>query len=317
MTQLVEAPETALTRGVGSFGFDLVQARQQLTDIVEMVSLLREAMKTALVEGEDYGSVGGSKPALMKPGAEKLLKMFALSASITDVREERDGGHLSVRTTVAVRDRRTGTHVADGIGEANTREARYARRWLFASELPEGVDPSKLQSRERQGRNGPYTQYMAPNDDLYTLHNTVLKMSKKRALVDAVLTATHSSGLFAQDLEDHRERPERPAPRPGGGAQRNGRNGAKREQPVRRPNPLTPEETNRFWLEARNVRTPAQVKAALGNRELSECTRAEVLRVWADFGNPPVDPDTGEIADGEPAGEAPDAGDFDDLPFED
>lgn len=33
-------------------------------------------------------------------------------------------------------------------------------------------------------------------------HNTVLKMAKKRALVDAVLTATAASDIFAQDLED-------------------------------------------------------------------------------------------------------------------
>ena len=33
-------------------------------------------------------------------------------------------------------------------------------------------------------------------------HNTVLKMAKKRAMVDAVLTATAASDLFAQDLED-------------------------------------------------------------------------------------------------------------------
>ena len=33
-------------------------------------------------------------------------------------------------------------------------------------------------------------------------YNTVLKMAKKRALVDAVLTATAASDIFTQDLED-------------------------------------------------------------------------------------------------------------------
>ena len=33
-------------------------------------------------------------------------------------------------------------------------------------------------------------------------YNTVLKMAKKRALVDAVLTTTAASDIFAQDLED-------------------------------------------------------------------------------------------------------------------
>ena len=33
-------------------------------------------------------------------------------------------------------------------------------------------------------------------------YNTVLKMAKKRALVDAVLTTTAASDIFTQDLED-------------------------------------------------------------------------------------------------------------------
>ena len=32
--------------------------------------------------------------------------------------------------------------------------------------------------------------------------NTVLKIAKKRAFVDAVLTATHASHIFTQDMED-------------------------------------------------------------------------------------------------------------------
>ncbi len=42
----------------------------------------------------------------------------------------------------------------------------------------------------------------AENPDPADQYNTVLKMAKKRALVDAVLTATAASDCFAQDLED-------------------------------------------------------------------------------------------------------------------
>ena len=37
---------------------------------------------------------------------------------------------------------------------------------------------------------------------LADVYNVVLKQAKKRALVDAVLTATAASDLFTQDLED-------------------------------------------------------------------------------------------------------------------
>src|SRR5690606_28333663 len=39
----------------------------------------------------------------------------------------------------------------------------------------------------------------------WSLCNTVLKMAKKRALIDATLSATRSSGIFTQDVEDLRE----------------------------------------------------------------------------------------------------------------
>ena len=48
-------------------------------------------------------------------------------------------------------------------------------------------------------------------------HNTILKMAKKRAFVDATLSATRASGLFTQDVEDaadEQPRPARPAAAP-------------------------------------------------------------------------------------------------------
>jgi len=49
------------------------------------------------------------------------------------------------------------------------------------------------------------TQYQAPNPDIFDQINTILKMAKKRALVDAALSAGRLSDLFTQDLEDFAE----------------------------------------------------------------------------------------------------------------
>jgi len=46
------------------------------------------------------------------------------------------------------------------------------------------------------------TVYRVPNDDIFTLVNTLQKMSQKRAFVSAVLLATNASDSFTQDLED-------------------------------------------------------------------------------------------------------------------
>lgn len=46
------------------------------------------------------------------------------------------------------------------------------------------------------------TFYQVPNPDIYDQVNTLVKMAKKRALVDAALSAGRLSDLFTQDLED-------------------------------------------------------------------------------------------------------------------
>jgi len=72
--------------------------------------------------------------------------------------------------------KRTGHIEAEGIGSCNSREKKYKQQ------------------------------------DGFTISNTVLKMAKKRALVDAVLSATRSSDLFTQDVEDMDLGTTKPAP---------------------------------------------------------------------------------------------------------
>ena len=46
------------------------------------------------------------------------------------------------------------------------------------------------------------TLYRVPNEEIFTLVNTVLKMADKRALVAATLIACNASDYFTQDMED-------------------------------------------------------------------------------------------------------------------
>lgn len=45
-------------------------------------------------------------------------------------------------------------------------------------------------------------EYRIPNDDIYSLVNTILKMGEKRSLVAATLIAVNASDYFTQDMED-------------------------------------------------------------------------------------------------------------------
>jgi hypothetical protein len=45
--------------------------------------------------------------------------------------------------------------------------------------------------------------YRVPNEDIASQVNTILKMAKKRAFIDATLTATNASEFYTQDMEDY------------------------------------------------------------------------------------------------------------------
>jgi hypothetical protein len=65
------------------------------------------------------------------------------------------------------------------------------------------MDKSKLVSQERHSKTGGHwTAYRLDNEDIYSQVNTILKMAKKRALVDAALSAGRLSDVFTQDIED-------------------------------------------------------------------------------------------------------------------
>ena len=97
----------------------------------------------------------------------------------------------------------TGTVVSTGLGECNSMEARYRWRWVFRSELDRlGISTEGLRTRPIDTRNGKATLYRVENEDIYSQVNTILKMSKKRSLVDAALSAGRLSEVFHQDFED-------------------------------------------------------------------------------------------------------------------
>lgn len=109
----------------------------------------------------------GRKPVLLKAGAEKLAEIYGFRTTSKVINRVERFDQLfvlyEVQTTVFDAD---GNILGEGLGSCTTKERKY-QRGDFAANL-----------------------------------NTVLKMAKKRSYVDAVLTATHASGVFTQDIED-------------------------------------------------------------------------------------------------------------------
>ena len=161
---MAEAPKMAPSVDVfPDFAVSLDEANRR-------VRMLADFVRGHMVEGEDYGIVPGTngKPTLFKAGAEKLNAIFGLAPVVEVVNriEDWDKGFVSYEVKVTLLNKRNGQVEAEGIGNCNSRERRYK------------------------------------NQDAANVANTILKMSKKRALVDATLSATRASGMFTQDLED-------------------------------------------------------------------------------------------------------------------
>jgi hypothetical protein len=200
---------------------------QQVQQVVEKTEMVAHAMEAVMKEGADghYGTIPGcgSKPALFKSGAEKLLVLFQLVVELDVSREDFadiDGHdlHREYVITATLRHRTTGQVWGQGVGSASTLEKKYRWRGTQAA-CPECGKNAIIKGKAEYGggwlcfakKGGCGAKFKEnpcpasdplPNPDLADCWNTVLKMGKKRALVDATLTCTGASDLFTQDIED-------------------------------------------------------------------------------------------------------------------
>lgn len=197
-----------------------------IPQLVAQVNLIQEAMSAVMHSGEHYGVIPGTgtKPSLLKPGAEKLCQLFRLDPQY-EWTETVDGLHRTYTVKCTLYHIPSGNRIASGLGSCSTRESKYAYRkaertcpecggttiikgraeygggWLCyakkggcGSKWPDGAE---IIERQETGR--------APNENLPDAWNTVLKMGCKRALVAAVLNATAASDIFTQDIEEMAE----------------------------------------------------------------------------------------------------------------
>lgn len=170
-----------------------------LAETLKKIEAFQALVRSQLNEGTDYGVIPGcgSKPALLKPGAEKLLMLLGLRSRYEVIRSQEDfeRGFFFYIVRCSLSHGANDVVVAEGLGSCNTAEGRFRRR------------------------DGSW-------QDPYTGANVALKMARKRALVDAALTVGSLSNLFTQDIEDFAgngssSAQSRPGPRqtdPGGGA---------------------------------------------------------------------------------------------------
>ena len=193
--------------------------------VLTHVALIQQIMSAAMKEGEHFGRIPGcgDKPALLKPGAEKLCLLFRLAPAYDVEERQHERGHREYRVTTTLTSIISGVLIGQGVGSCTTLENKYRFRAGPAEITDRAVprayweirqdDPAKAQELiggkgftvkkvDGQGWMVARGGEKVENDNPADHYNTVLKMAKKRALVDAVLTTTAASDIFAQDLDE-------------------------------------------------------------------------------------------------------------------
>lgn len=141
----------------------------QVENTIQVLNKLAIAIKSKLKEGVDYGIIPncGNKPSLFKSGAQKIALMFQLTARFKKVKdiEDHEKSYVQVEYDCLMYDKK-GQFVSQGVGVETSEEKKY-----------KGANP-------------------------FANINTITKMAKKRAFVDAVVMIGNLSEVFTQDVED-------------------------------------------------------------------------------------------------------------------
>jgi hypothetical protein len=141
-----------------------------IKEIKHQYDLFRKLQKEVLEENVDYGfpikqHSESQKPSLYKSGAEKLVRLFNLTPEFEIIKEIENESFIMYKFVCRLK-AQDGKIIGVGYGACNSKEKRGwdQNPWVF--------------------------------------QNSILKIAKKRSLVDAVLTGLGASNVFTQDLED-------------------------------------------------------------------------------------------------------------------
>jgi len=159
-------------------------------------------VNSQLKDGKDFGKVPGiAKPFLMLPGAQKILSRYLVRPeyTVTNRVEKWDTGLFNFEVKCVLHSMRDDSILGEGIGSCNSYEEKYRYNWVTKKKLGNRRASGE---RERTGKYGDYTEYKVQRTDLASIHNTILKMAKKRSVIDGSLTLSNASEYFTQDIED-------------------------------------------------------------------------------------------------------------------
>lgn len=210
----------------------VVTSERSVAEVASQVAKIQDLMAKVMQRDEHYGVIPGTgkKPSLLKAGAEKLCFVFRLVPSFEVKRDDLPNGHREYTVTCTLKTME-GVFAGEGVGSCSTMESKYRYRNASDYEILDEPIPEDSKERKDEYRKQGFgmkkvdgvwcwvkytSEGKVENPDIADVYNTVLKMAKKRAHIDATITATAASDIFTQDVEDMPEfegrRPEQTRP---------------------------------------------------------------------------------------------------------
>lgn len=206
---------------------DLNTAKARLQEFEEFCAHYLQQSNDGGNDGGDYGVIPGTKKkTLLKSGADKLCEVYGLyDEYIIKDTINWETGLFDYELTCILKSRRDDSMVGSGVGSCSSFESKY--RWREQKRACPGCGKTTIITGKaeygggficwkKDGRSdGCGAKFKADdksiteqiqgrieNPDIIDVKNTVLKMAKKRAKIDAVIGVTRSSGLFTQDFDE-------------------------------------------------------------------------------------------------------------------
>lgn len=159
--------------------------REDVDALKRQRDLLKEFISSQLIEGldNDYAVIPGTnKKSLLKPGAEKLARLFGLGfrVNLTDKEVDRHANFAVFTYKAEIYPlKNPSIVVAECEASCNSQEKKYRERTKYV--------------------NGAKTMEETP---IFDILNTLQKMCQKRAFVGAVILAVGASDFFSPDIDD-------------------------------------------------------------------------------------------------------------------
>lgn len=219
---VVAAPERAQAVEVPAT-LQKASSEMSVSQVLHQVELVQEVMRRVMKKDEHYGVIPGTdKPTLYKAGAEKLSVTFRVGPHYEVKAIDLGSHHREYRVVCSLIKHGENKSCGQGVGSCSTMESKYryrsTKKLIDTGEHLPGDYKKRKAEYAKQGffakKDDETQRWMwcksegkekVENPDIADTYNTCLKMAKKRAYVDAVLSYTAASDIFCQDLEDIRE----------------------------------------------------------------------------------------------------------------